>query len=1020
MDWNNDGRKDLVTGYTLGEIRIYLNTGSDLAPAFNNGSSGFTLLQVGGTAFDAAYNSTPEIVDWDNDGDWDILCGNYSGYVYLLVNDAGPGAVPSFSSSSLITDNGSNLDVGAESHPVVFDWNGDGKKDLLVGDSNGKIRYYENVGTDAAPSFNGFSFVQAAGADIDVGEYARPEIFDWNNDLVSDLVVGASDGRVRYYIASRPGTVIVPESATEGDGVLTSQGNVILGQVAASNIVVTLLSDDITAVTVPASVIVPTGSTNALFNITVVDDLNLDGSQSTYVRALLGSDVIGFAEITINDNETAVLGVQLPASATEGDDVLSGQGTLTLSVPPDMNMVVALSTDDDTELAAQPTVIVAAGQTNVTFTLGVVDDQAIDGVQSAQITAHVDNWTDGVASMSIFDNEHTNLIVALPATVNEGDGVLSGAGTVSISGTLPGDLVVTLLSDDTNGVTVPSQITIAAGQISAQFNMTVIDDALYDGRQTVNISAAAAGFTSGNDMTIVVDDEVHYITMSSIASPQIAAVPFSVTITAYDINGENAAFFGTVSLNGSGDSGEVTVVPAVTGDFADGEWTGDLSVNILDTGVALIADDGAGNMVTSLVFDVIAGPVDHFEWGVLPPTEPQNIPFDVSLDARDANGFLVTNFEGSVEISAFISEPPTLSFVGDGSDAWESPMRSFYHDARTQIIYLPSDIGQQGLIDGLALDVTAIPGQQLKAWTIRVKYTSLEQYPVSSAVWEDSGWTTVYQDNITISDTGRIWFAFSDVFYYDGTSNLMVDFSFNNSSYTSDGLCLSTTTAVSRSIIAVSDSAYGNPLSWSGSSSPTPTEVAKIPNIVLSFLNTLDVTPASSGNFTAGCWSGSLTISNLAANVVLKALGDGKTGLSEAFDIVFVEVPAVNNDMGATNVDYHSAMLRGDLTAGGTADIYMYWGESDGGTNASQWANTGILYSVSEGVFSNKLISFSSSTDYHYRCFATNAVGTSWAGATASFTTDVAPIIEQAFHVQRGSFTMPVGALTVTLTNGAD
>lgn len=51
--------------------------------------------------------------------------------------------------------------------PAVADWNGDGKKDLIVGQfDGGRIRLYLNTGTDAAPAFAGFSGLQAGGAEI--------------------------------------------------------------------------------------------------------------------------------------------------------------------------------------------------------------------------------------------------------------------------------------------------------------------------------------------------------------------------------------------------------------------------------------------------------------------------------------------------------------------------------------------------------------------------------------------------------------------------------------------------------------------------------------------------------------------------------------------------------------------------------------------------------------------------------------------------------------------------------------
>jgi hypothetical protein len=51
--------------------------------------------------------------------------------------------------------------------PCVVDWNGDGKKDLIVGQfAGGKIRLYLKQGTDNAPVFKDFSYLQAGGKEI--------------------------------------------------------------------------------------------------------------------------------------------------------------------------------------------------------------------------------------------------------------------------------------------------------------------------------------------------------------------------------------------------------------------------------------------------------------------------------------------------------------------------------------------------------------------------------------------------------------------------------------------------------------------------------------------------------------------------------------------------------------------------------------------------------------------------------------------------------------------------------------
>ena len=71
-------------------------------------------------------------------------------------------------------------------------------------------------------------------------------------------------------------------------------------------------------------------------------------------------------------------------------------------------------------------------------------------------------------------------------------------------------LVVDLSSDDTGEATVPATVIIAAGQTtSPAFTITAADDAVFDGTQTVTITAsvAAGGYTDGNDTLDVTDDD---------------------------------------------------------------------------------------------------------------------------------------------------------------------------------------------------------------------------------------------------------------------------------------------------------------------------------------------------------------------------------------------------------------------------------------------------------------------------------------------------------------------------------
>ena len=302
-----------------------------------------------------------------------------------------------------------------------------------------------------------------------------------------------------------PLNLVFPVSATEGDGVLTNAGQVQLSAPAATNVAVALFSTDLSEVTVPTNITILAGQTNALFDLNVPDDAELDGTQTPIITASATGFLTGRRTIAIFDNETAVLHLTLPPTATEGQGTV--QGTVQVSAVVAANVAVSLSSSDTTEIQVPSPVFIPAGQTSAVFTATVVNDTLIDGLQTATVTAHVQNWTDATATITVFDNENLNLIVALPGSVSENAGVLTNAGQVRLSGSLPTNLVVSLVSGVTNRLTVPASVIVVAGQTNALFNLTLIDNSLQDGNRSVGVTASAPGFTNGTGFTFVLDDE---------------------------------------------------------------------------------------------------------------------------------------------------------------------------------------------------------------------------------------------------------------------------------------------------------------------------------------------------------------------------------------------------------------------------------------------------------------------------------------------------------------------------------
>jgi len=89
-------------------------------------------------------------------------------FVFLSIVSLSNGASRQFADGVKIEADGKAIDVNV-GHlvPWVTDWNGDGKKDLIVGQfDGGRIRLYLNQGTDSEPVFKDFSYLQAGGKEI--------------------------------------------------------------------------------------------------------------------------------------------------------------------------------------------------------------------------------------------------------------------------------------------------------------------------------------------------------------------------------------------------------------------------------------------------------------------------------------------------------------------------------------------------------------------------------------------------------------------------------------------------------------------------------------------------------------------------------------------------------------------------------------------------------------------------------------------------------------------------------------
>lgn len=203
-DVDGDGLQDIVIGTGgyyegggdyLQSLTYYRNSGTAQRPAFERMDRNF--LDINALGFD---DLSPAFGDLDGDGDPDLLIGERGGKILVLDNTGG-----TFANARFLTDHtGTDIDVGQSAKPALFDFDGDGDLDLMVGHRGGSVHFFENTGSASAPVFtfrtDNFGGVQAHPA-TSILRYSAPLPGDFDGDGQADLLLGGADPRLKFYSA---------------------------------------------------------------------------------------------------------------------------------------------------------------------------------------------------------------------------------------------------------------------------------------------------------------------------------------------------------------------------------------------------------------------------------------------------------------------------------------------------------------------------------------------------------------------------------------------------------------------------------------------------------------------------------------------------------------------------------------------------------------------------------------------------------------------------------------------------
>jgi hypothetical protein len=157
----------------------------------------------------------PVAIDWDKDGDFDLICGDEDGRVAFIEHTGEiEEGLPLFNKPVYFQQRAKDVKFGALATPFGVDWDSDGDEDIICGNTAGYIGFFENLGGGENPKWDGVKFLKAGGHTIRIQAgpngsiqgpaeakwgYTTQTVADWDHDGLLDIVVNSIWGKIIWY-----------------------------------------------------------------------------------------------------------------------------------------------------------------------------------------------------------------------------------------------------------------------------------------------------------------------------------------------------------------------------------------------------------------------------------------------------------------------------------------------------------------------------------------------------------------------------------------------------------------------------------------------------------------------------------------------------------------------------------------------------------------------------------------------------------------------------------------------------
>lgn len=236
VDWDSDGRTDLIASDTDGFVWFFRNTTNQLFPVFDTGVRLMTtdqqyvhVLGEEDLRMRDGY-ARVDTTDWNEDGLLDLVASDGRGWLTLYMNCGKPGQPALSPGVRLCAYNSartqlSPIDGTSRSSVLICDWDGDGKKDVIQamgwpgfslrydwpappGDPDGipnkndtGYLFFKNIGLNNEPILDYPKWITDKNGKL-ITYTSRPNLgsfVDWDSDGRKDFITGQFEANVRLY-----------------------------------------------------------------------------------------------------------------------------------------------------------------------------------------------------------------------------------------------------------------------------------------------------------------------------------------------------------------------------------------------------------------------------------------------------------------------------------------------------------------------------------------------------------------------------------------------------------------------------------------------------------------------------------------------------------------------------------------------------------------------------------------------------------------------------------------------------